>query len=249
MYGAFAKKNHAIVDLLNEDMRKKSTFNLVFYGDSWTLGGWSDSFIKSWGDDSTSFTGKLKTLMQSRNINCTVINSGTSGWNSGDALTNIASKVLAYSPKYCILNFGVNDWADWVTATPPPFNNSVALATYITNMQSIITQLKAINCNIILWVSGPITNSENKWGYSDYFNDLSAVNRFTAYQDALKNLATTNDLPIVDSYGAIAQYYKLGDNITPWFYNKAHLKQGGLDIIYSSLVKTLFPLRIIGSPI
>lgn len=131
---------------------------VVFVGDSLTAGGYFDQ--------TQSINGGVNLLVQqlaTAGAHVNAINSGVNGNTSANIAAAIASRITNYHPDVVVLFVGLNDCA-----------TSVALATYTTNMTSIITTTKAtlpsvrmMLVGIILdgerWASGPVRFAGNSF--------------------------------------------------------------------------------------
>lgn len=207
----------AIITAFRADMSAQNAITIVAYGDSWTHGLSHAAF---------PFAERLAWDIELLNPNAVFANEGMGGWDSSQGLANLAN-VTAHAPDYCILNFGINDWGH-------SNGNERTPAEYTANMGQIIDDLAAAGCETILWVSGPVKSTSG----SDYgcggtvIDDSSETYKFIDYVNALKALAVSKDVPIIDVRQALIDHHNNVASICDWFWNPIHLNQRGHNFMH-----------------
>lgn len=96
--------------------------------------GLGDSVMKGigYGGVTATDTFLYKIGIASGYLATNIINSGKSSDTSAGALARLSTDVLAYSPKVCLVEIGLNDWAA-----------GISLAVYRGNVSSILSTLKS----------------------------------------------------------------------------------------------------------
>jgi len=217
---------HPDIKSFRKDMKINAEIKIVAFGHSWTM----DNNVTMWAT-------QLKTYIEARNTNATVVNSGMSGVETPLALTSLNEKVLSLNPQYCLLCWGINDWSK----SDAEYYD---VATYIANMQSMIDQIQAIGCKVFIWTDGPVATSTEAYGYVGSVEDESGYgdNKFINFHEALVNIAKINGLYLIDSYQQFIDYWLGGVNIGSWYRNNLHFAQIGHDLIFKGMVKHLLTL-------
>lgn len=132
----------------------------------------------------------LSTVPRIRILNLGIFGSTSTDWaNTVVGSFTPVPAVGVIAPALCIINIGINDWL-----------NSTGVATYVANMQSIITTLTT-TCDIIL-VSPTPTNTSGI---------AAAVQQ--QYVTAVEGLAISNRLPYIalfERFGSYATANALG---------------------------------------
>lgn len=178
---------------------------LICFGDSITLG------VRTGVTVTDTYCYKIGTQ---RGF-ATVLNKGVGGNTSGDGLARLSTDVLANNPKCVIANFGVND-----------VGNSVAVATYQSNMDSIVTQCQGIGAEIILLAPNLIRSTPY-------------INAFTPYLDALYTIAHNRNVPLIDVYREFEHQYFLLSSTTfdALYMDYQHPSPTGHDVYYHQFLK------------
>lgn len=131
------------------------------------------------------------------------------GWSGAKSVDLSAATVLSsypwIAPDLSILNCGINDW-----------NFGVSIATFTTQVQSIITALKAIG-DVVLVAPNP---SDTNVGAGA---SVAVQQTFVA---ALYALASTNNLPLFDLFNRMQGTYAL-DNAAGYAADNVHLNKNG----------------------
>lgn len=118
--------------------------------------------------------------------NCGWSSSTSTNWNDpfGAGSPATAATWTSYAPDLVVVNLGINDWVAGTSA-----------ATYITNIQAIITAIKGgASCDIILMTPVP-TNTTN----ASIANQQSLIT-------AMRSLAQANNLPLIDMWARWQSY-------------------------------------------
>jgi len=221
---------HPDIKSFRDDMKTNATIKIVTYGHSWTYEA-AVALDKLWAS-------LLKTHIESRNPNATLINSGTPGVETPLAITNLNEKVLSLNPNYCILCWGINDWGR-------SDNEYYDVSTYTNNVQNMINQIKAIGCKVIMWTDGPVPSSTESYGFVGAVEDESTygTNKFIDYHNAEISIAKNNGIYLIDSYQQFVDYWSKGVAISSWYHDNLHFGQTGHSLIYRTMAKHLFFLH------
>lgn len=210
---------------------KPKPFTVVAYGDSWTYGsvanGWHEA--KEAGYDweliHGSWFSQLRAWLMQMNPETIVYNQGMPGWKSYQGRDHFERWVRALEPDLLILNFGINDWT-----------NKIPLSVYRTAMEQIILETKRIQCECVIWTSGPVAvASGESYGYGSPMQDSAFPHRFDEYNDTLRSLAAEHRVTLVDAERAIRNLWNNGTDISGWFYDSIHFMQQGHDTIFQRL--------------
>ncbi|MBO9609753.1 MAG: SGNH/GDSL hydrolase family protein [Paenibacillaceae bacterium] len=224
-----------VVKQFQARMKAGKAVTVVTYGDSWTYGsvaeGWYDA--EDAGYDAESITGswalRLRKELRCANPNAQLFNVGVGGWTSVQGCEEFATKVAPHRPDYVLVNYGINDW-----------KNGVSLGDYAASMESILRQAEAINCQVVLWTSGPLSiRGVETFGWVEPLDDSKLLHRYAEFTGALHGLAAAHDLPIADAAGDIEAQWRAGTDLSGWFWDSIHFKQEGHDMILRSIMKTL----------
>lgn len=108
-----------------------------------------------------------------------IMQAGWSGSTSSWWQTSPLANYSVYGPALTILNLGINDW-----------NTAVGVSTFTTNMQALITQIKAsANGDLILCTPNP----------TQVAGTVPLATQ-KGYVNALYTLASSNGLPLIDLF-------------------------------------------------
>jgi len=226
-----------------KDVKLKNPLTMVGYGDSWMAGAAATGFIGTDRNLIPSFINQFRDYLLTINPNITFINTGGSGYSSADGLTNFQIKVLDFTPDYLILNFGINDW-DGKNEV-----NRVLVPDFITNMQNMIDQAILNDIKVILYTSGVVSLATKTYNYVDEragtavkyspIPEDGLTYKFKDYLTAVRNLATQNNLMLIDSFDRMDKACDAGMDIGNWFYDAIHLLQPGHNFIGQSFINSL----------
>jgi len=125
-------------------------------------------------------------------LNCAIGASTASGsWTGGSAF-NPKSGMAIMNPSVLIIELGVND-----------LNGGVSPATFTTGIQGLITAYKSGSCDVI--IKTPIQSDPSQWPSSGN-SQATNLALHAVYVDALKALATSNDVPLILSNTIFGTY-------------------------------------------
>jgi lysophospholipase L1-like esterase len=140
-------------------------------------------------------------------------NSASNEWKNSAAAYNPLPTAVTIAPDLYILDLGINDW-----------RNGVSVATYVTNMQTIITALKAVT-DVVLCVPIPSSTSEATQATQDNF------------KAAIYGLAATNNLPLVDKSYRMVDYTTA--NALGYYGDTLHLLGAGYNDVAMPIAQVL----------
>ncbi|MGV8982154.1 SGNH/GDSL hydrolase family protein [Clostridium sp.] len=148
---------------------------------------------------------------------------GKGGITSTDFLSDINNKILQYTPDLLVLIIGANDTL------------STNLATYNSNVRSILTQTRNLNKNCQILLLTP-TNMENPSNPSDTANGYLPRTTGQLWVDVLKKIAIDFNCYFIDTM-------KLFDNIAiaDWRYDNVHMKKYGNTILARTVLDLIMP--------
>jgi lysophospholipase L1-like esterase len=125
-----------------------------------------------------------------------VVNAGTNGHSSRQALGRIQADVLDKSPSWVLVEFGGND------AGHPPLQypeRHVPLEEFRTNMRAIHDKIAAIGGHVAFVVFPPVLDEQHPSGKSPEFAPFGGMDAFVEiYRQATRQLALDLKRPIFD---------------------------------------------------
>ncbi len=162
--------------------------------------------------------------------NISVINAGISGHSTVEALQRLQKDVLDHQPDLVTVMFGLNDMA----RVPKP--------DFQTNLEQIITHCRSAKAEVILCTPNGVINTIGR-----------PIAKLTEYNDAIKEVARQQQVPICNCYAAYESIHKsdplawrllLSDEIHP---NMDGHKQNAIELCRTITGKTA-KLQEIGPP-
>ncbi len=114
-----------------------------------------------------------------------MINAGSSGHTTVNALARIEKDVIAHKPHMVVVMFGMND----VTRVP--------LEDYADNMQSIVDRCQMVGAAVVLCTPNSV-----------YDNEARPNSKLQIYSAAVRKLATKCNLPLVDCFEDYTEFRK-----------------------------------------
>jgi lysophospholipase L1-like esterase len=179
--------------------------------------------IVAFGDSTTAPRGKLTVYadilrreLRTRTPAIEIINAGIGGNTTEAARQRFQADVLDRNPDLTIIQFGINDSAVDVWKNPPATGPRVSLTRYRANLQHLIDRLKAQGSAVVLMTPNPLhwTPALKKlYGRPPYdTEDPDGFNvTLRPCSEAVRQLARTNRLPLVDVYAAFQEYARDAD--------------------------------------
>ena len=159
------------------------------------------------------------------------INSGVSGHNSRQGLKRIRKDVLAHNPDFVVIFFGTND------IRVDSEKAHVQLSDYKKNLESIIEQCLAIQAQPILCTPPPIREETyfKRHELEDYEQAGGLQELLDTYSEAVREIASTQQLPLVDLKNNLAE--------STWMHpDGVHPSPDGNAIIAKYIAQSLRPL-------
>lgn len=181
----------------------------------------TDAFvITAFGDSTTAPRGSLTVyaqILQARlemrhgGGEIKVVNLGVPGNTTDDARIRFERDVLARSPHLAIIGFGINDSAIDVWKTPPSKTPRIPLAAYKGNLSHFVKTLKGMNAAVIIMTPNMLRWTQalkEMYGKPPYDpNDEDGFNiPRRDYAEAVRQIASAEDVALVDVYRAFEQY-------------------------------------------
>lgn len=142
-----------------------------------------------------------------------IINASVGGNKTSDVLARLQTDVLALSPAVCVVMIGVNDWI-----------NGVPLATFKSNLASIVDQIQAkgIKCTLF---------TDNM-----YCGSSAQFVSYGAFIDAIREVAALKKCCLVDLYARMCQEAVIGAH-TGYYVDLIHLTVAGHNFVASFAAK------------
>jgi lysophospholipase L1-like esterase len=145
----------------------------------------------------------------------------------GTDLTNHFQEVLNFSPSLVLFEpMAIND-----------FIHQVPIVTFENNIKSMITQLRAINCDIILMTPAPISLTSTPYDYSGTpYVDTSKPIKYQQYIDSIRSISIEMNVRLfVDGFGKLDREYNASSH-QYWFNDSLHVNQVGHDLYVNEIV-------------
>jgi lysophospholipase L1-like esterase len=159
------------------------------------------------------------------NTNITVVNRGTSGWQTDEAVANFSTKVLAENPDLVIMMFGINDCRGNST-----YGNPVLLPEYRKNLQSMVYDAKNNGIEVTLMSSNPILDSGN-----------NNHKKLGSYAKAMGEVSVAHSTAFVDLHAELTKLF-FSKKEAPFkiFLDNIHFADDKYALIADILVGRLF---------
>jgi len=174
-----------------------------------------------------------------------VLNLGVPGNTTADARHRIAGDVLSQQTNIVILQFGIDDAAISVRKEPPSGSSRIDVADYENNLRAIIGKLKAIEIEIVLMTPNPVRSAStlrnrhaNPLHHPDNPDGMST--RLKGYAEAVRRIAASEKLPLVDVYSAFQDYPKThGKPVDELLLDGIHPNSKGHELIADLIMERL----------
>lgn len=234
-------------------LRTQSTFTYIAFGDSHTFGSRCQGFIDTYGagqlypfdgsrpkDEWNSFANLLHRRLQSVRRDVSFINSGICGDGTANAATRVAADVTAHNPDIVTVNFGTNDCV-----------GGLAVATYKSNLQTIIDDIVGSGATCILMTPIPFAQTSLTYGWWGPVQ-LDPTYPLSDYVSAVQELAASNDLVLADAWNALVNAYYGGLSAHFWLtweqgatapVDSEHPGELGHRMYYQALERAIFGQR------
>ena len=214
----------------------------------------ADTTIVTFGDSTTAprtvdgqplyiYSNILRDELPGKGVNADVINAGIGGNTTADAIARLDSDVRSYDPDVVVVQFGINDSKVEVSqgATTP----RVDLADYVANLTTIVETLKADGVRVILMTPNALSWTDTlleRYGQPPYDpNDPMGFNAtLTDYVEAVRTIAATEDVELVDIYQTYLDYQNVPDqDINDLLLDGIHPNAIGHRIVADRLLATI----------
>ena len=175
--------------------------------------------IVAFGDSTTAprstvkqvYSARLPSLLQLHGIEAKVINSGVGGSHTGrlsdnarhrrkHALDRFDDAVRVHEPDVVIVQFGWND--SWIDADSPDSPSRIPVNDYGANLKHITDTLKSDGSKVILMTPNRPSAAVEDW----------RLMRTQQYVDAVRELAASDSIPLVDIWSEYEQFSAVDGN-------------------------------------
>ena len=175
--------------------------------------------IVAFGDSTTAprstvkqvYSARLPSLLQLHGIEAKVINSGVGGSHTGrlsdnarhrrkHALDRFDDAVRVHEPDVVIVQFGWND--SWIDADSPDSPSRIPVNDYGANLKNITDTLKRDGSKVILMTPNRPSAAVEDW----------RLMRTQQYVDAVRELAASDSIPLVDIWAEYEQFSAVEGN-------------------------------------
>ena len=158
-----------------------------------------------------------------------VVNAGIGGNTTADGLARLERDVLVHRPRYVVLMFGLNDsWVDEGRTA-----SRVSVSTYRENLARMITEIRDRGATVVLMTPNPAIAPK-------YSADRNVT--LKPYVDAVRELARSEKLELVDVYGRFAEFAVEGTELNSLFTDAMHPNPAGQKLIAEMLISRLQPI-------
>jgi lysophospholipase L1-like esterase len=187
----------------------------------------------------------LQEELPGRGIEARVVNAGVGGNTTADALARLEKDVLARKPDLVVVEFGINDSAVAVFATPPAREPPIALDRYRANLREVVRAVRKGGGAVIL-----MTPNSMRWtpalkalyGKPPYKpDDPDGFNVILKdYAAAVRTLADEEKVPLADVYAAFeAHGKKEGQSVDELLLDGMHPNDRGHRIVADLLLAVI----------
>jgi lysophospholipase L1-like esterase len=202
-----------------EKMRAGLAVKIVCYGDSITYGYQPNTGVQVANPYPAILQTKLRALYANNGI--TVLNRGTSGWQTDDAVANVQAKVLADVPDLCIVMYGINDARGNGTSGAP-----LSLDEYKANLGTVIKAVRAIGSEVIVVSSNPIIDTTG-----------GVHKKLLNYVRAAKEVAKTTGVGFVNMNSAVTRRFMNKTEVpATLFPDNIHFQDQKYEIIADTII-------------
>lgn len=204
--------------------------------------------IVAFGDSTTAVRGNLKIYsmhLAEKFPDWEIINSGVPGNTTAMAKARFEKDVLDHKPDITIIMFGINDSCVDVWKKTPATKSRVPLTKYEENLKYFITELKKINCQVILMTPNPLRwtkKLKEMYGKPPYNpEDEDGFNvTLTKYADVVRKVAADEEVTLLDIYNAYDEYAKKNNTtIDKMLLDGMHPNKVGQKLAATMLIEEL----------
>jgi lysophospholipase L1-like esterase len=211
----------------------------VAFGDSTTAPRIVD------GEPLEVYTSILEKRLAGEGVIPRMVNRGVQGNTTADARRRIAGDVLSLQTDIVILQFGIDDAGIDVPKELPAGSSWVAVADYENNLGAMIGQLKAVETEIVLMTPNPVRSASalrNRYVSNLHHPDDpdGMSTRLKGYAEAVRRIAASEKLPLVDVYSAFQDYPKThGKPVDELLLDGIHPNSKGHELIADLIMERL----------
>jgi lysophospholipase L1-like esterase len=231
-------------------MLKPGDHTIVAFGDSTTAPR------EAHGRSLVVYPDILREELPGWGITGSVMNKGVPGHTTVDALDRFNTDVVVYGPDWVIIQFGINDSAVDLWQTPPATSSRVSLASYSLNLTTMVQQLKATGCQVMLMTPNPMLwTKENLdyYGKTPYHpDDRMGFNVLLKdYAQVVRNISQSEQIHLLDVYSLYLAYDQGADQrMEDLLLDGMHPNESGhrfvADALISSIHSHLYPTKSSG---
>lgn len=155
---------------------------------------------------------RVQQRLEAEGSTLAVANQGVPGHTTRDALARFETDVQAFAPRLVVIQFGINDSAIDVWQDPPATEPRVPPAEFTANLRQMVRTLRERGSRVILMTTNRVYWSDkirDLYGRPPYDpQDVEGFNRprLDAYNQLIRDLATSEQLPLVDINAAYAAH-------------------------------------------
>lgn len=220
-----------------------AALNAGAYGDEMTIVAFGDSTTATRSTVDQVYAARLPALLHARGIEARVINAGVGGSHTGrladnarhrrkHALDRFDEAVRNHKPDVVVVQFGWND--SWIDSDKPDGPSRIPVKDYAANLKHITESLKRDGSKVILMTPNRPNTSVEEW----------RVARTQQYVDAVRNLAATDSVPLVDVW---AEYERFnaghGLNSDNLLLDRVHPNDKGHELVARLLADSIGDLK------
>lgn len=207
--------------------------------------------IVAFGDSTTAtrsqvkkvYPARLSAILQARGIKATVVNAGVGGSHTGrladndrhhreHALDRFDKAVRSHQPDVVIIQFGWND--SWIDSNRPDGPSRIPVEDYATNLQYLVETLEKDGSRVILMTPNRPNTSIESW----------RVARTQQYVDAVRRIATTGSIPLVDIWAEYERFNQAhGLNSDDLLLDRLHPNDQGHEMVARLLADSIGGLQ------
>ena len=217
---------------------------IVAFGDSVTQGWMEYGQL----DARAVYHHQLQRLLEQR-FPCTtfsVINAGNGGENAPGGLKRLDRDVLHHSPDLVLIAYGLNDAGGGFDGVP----------AFVSTLTSMVTQIRnRTEADIVLLTPNMMLTRDNSAipeRYQSIAPNLMRTQRngfLRAYAQGIRDVGTSQGVPVADVYAAWEQSATSGEDVTAWLANGLNhptreKHQLTAQIVFDCLIPTKLTTRL-----
>lgn len=204
--------------------------------------------LVAFGDSLTATRGEVKIYcmhLEEAFPEYKIINSGIRGNTTEMARERFEDDVLKHSPDIAIIMFGINDSMVDVWKDPPESESRVSKDQYENNLRYFVSELKKINCTIIMMTPSPMCWTERliqNYGKPPYNPDAEDGLNVTLdkYIPVMKKVAKEEGVTLIDINSEYRKYIEeTGIKLDDMHLDGMHPNNIGHKMVAEILIKEI----------